>query len=750
VEPHPQSRASSAEDMFVEVFQEAVGFLAAQGLQFQFPLADIEQNPRYIDFALRSPLGHYAFEIDGEYWHDPSSPQVDAAGYRDAMLRQNSLVYEGWKVYRWTDWQLQHERSRVVEQLRLFLERELAAGTLSDLLPLQDGASLSLRDHQVEALQSLQTLRAEGKTIALLTHATGTGKTHVAVMDARRMGGRTLYLAHREQLPRQTEERFAELWPEASSTIFRGGAARPTSHIVLSTVQAVGRNLSRFDSREFDYLIVDEAHHAVAESYRSVLGYFQPRFLLGLTATPDRTDERSLLDVFRQNAHRLDLDEAVRRGILVPIRCLRVETNVDLTRIRFNGIDYRLKDLEECLQVPGRDELVVKTYTKHSIGKSGVCFCVNVDHAERMAREFESAGVKAASVSGRIAADQRKQVLSAYEAGEIQVLCACDILSEGWDSPRTEVLLMARPTLSKIVYLQQLGRGTRKAPGKDHLLVFDFVDISTRYTQALSMHRVFKRTEYRPGALVLAPDDQMADESSLLTAGQTPAAILGIGVFETSLRPIDVFRWQDEAEGMVTAAEVAIALRVDDSTIRERIRRQEIDADLTVRVGDRDHQYFRNDRIAELQQQYGVTPLSEDNIRDLFLQFVDQGDMSASYKPVLLLGMLRCADRSGRVRTQDLVAFFRNYYLGRGRQGLRVEAATKKMARVAELDDLEIERTMLTMPFEKFERKGFFRRMRDLAMVRFAEPLWRGLSAADRGRLVAAAEGQIGAYYSRL
>ena len=194
---------------------------------------------------------------------------------------------------------------------------------------------------------------------------------------------------------------------------------------------------------------------------------------------------------------------------------------------------------------------------------------------------------------------------------------------------------------------------------------------------------------------------------------------------------------------MVTAAELAIALRVDDSTIRDRIRRQEIDADLTVRVGDRDYHYFKNDRIDDLQQQYGVTPLSEDTIRDLFLQFVDQGDMSASYKPVLLLGMLRCADRSGRVRTQDLVSFFRNYYLERGRHGLLVEAVTKKMARVAELDDLEIERTMLTMPFEKFERKGFFGRMRDLAVVRIAEPLWRCLSAADRNRLVSAAEGQI-------
>lgn len=151
-----------------------------------------------------------------------------------------------------------------------------------------------------------------------------------------------------------------------------------------------------------------------------------------------------------------------------------------------------------------------------------------------MASVFKSAGVAASSVSGRMPVNHREEVLSAYEAGEIAVLCACDILNEGWDSPRTEVLLMARPTLSKIVYVQQLGRGTRKAPGKEHLLVLDFVDESTRYAQALSLHRLFKKAEYRAGALVAATEEQLLQEQQMITAGEIPPVILGIGIYDTA------------------------------------------------------------------------------------------------------------------------------------------------------------------------------------------------------------------------
>lgn len=740
----------------MEIFQEAIGFPGAQWLQFQVPFRDLEHRQRYIDFAVQSPLGLYAFEIDGEYFHRPDSPHLAGEDYRDGLTRQNSLVWKGWKVYRWTDVQLAHERDRVVEQLRLFLEREIASGALdkNGLLPMQEGAELALHGHQSEVLAALQHLRAEGKTIALLTHATGTGKTHVAVTDARRCGYRTLYLAHTRNLPGQTAARFKELWPGASIAIYKSGdhASTANAQVVLSTYQGMARNLSRFEPHSFGYIIVDEAHHAVADTFAQVIQHFQPRFLLGLTATPDRPDNRPLLQLFRETAHRLPLEEAIQRGILVPIRCLRVETNVDLHHVRYNGVDYRLKDLEQTIQIPARDELIADMYVKHAIGRRAVCFCVNVDHAERLAQVFSSRGVAAASVSGRVSALERERILASYETGELTVLCACDILNEGWDSPKTEVLLMARPTLSKILYVQQLGRGTRTSPGKESLLVFDFIDKADRYAQSLAVHRIFSKSSYRPGALVAAPDSRLEHEKQIFEKadGSVPPMILGLNIYDTSLQPIDVFRWQDEAAGMMPASELARELRVDDDTIRQRVRRLEITPDLTVPVGGHEYHYFRRDRLDQLLAQYGVQALTDTNTRDLFLDFVRAGDLSASYKPVLLLGMLRAADHSGRVRIQDLVAIFRDFYLDRAKRGLIVEAPKIRMAKVADLSDLDIERTMLAMPFEKFERKGFFRRLKDLAFVRFTEQLWPKLTARDKQGLLQIALAQIDDYYARL
>jgi hypothetical protein len=446
----------------------------------------------------------------------------------------------------------------------------------------------------------------------------------------------------------------------------------------------------------------------------------------------------------------LDLEEAIRREILVPIRCVRVKTNVDLTRVRFNGVDYRIRELEEALQLPGRDAMVAQTYCDHALGKRAVCFCVDVNHAKRMAEAFREAGVAAASVDGSMSAKKRDGLLADYEAGRVTVLCACDILTEGWDSPITEVLLMARPTLSKIVYVQQLGRGTRKAAGKDCLLVFDFIDNTARHAQALSVHALLKKSEYRPGALVAAPDSMLQAESDAFAAGGTPTAISGLHLYAAHLEVVDVFRWQDEAEGMVQASELAIELLVDDETIRDRVRRGDIRPDLSVPIGSREYHYFRRERIPELQKHYGVEPLTAENIRTAFLTFVSAADMAASYKPVLLLGMLECADGSGRVNIAELVAYFRDFYLKRLKEGLRVEAPKIRMANADALTDLQIERVMLGMPFEKFERKRFFRRVKDISMVRFDEALWRRLTAEDKAALRISALQQISIYFDRI
>jgi superfamily II DNA or RNA helicase len=744
------AESSSSEDLFIDIFQETLGFERTQLLIPQYSVTDIYGTNRFIDFAFLSRLDKYAFEIDGEVWHAPDGARVNPKIYRDQLLRQNSLVYQGWKVYRWTDIQLNTERERIQEQLLLFLEREITQGTLDGFLPKQEVGEISLREHQVDALKQLEELRNQGKTIALLTHATGTGKTHVAISHAHYLGLRTLYLAHRKTLVTQTQERFSELWSDATSAIYQKKKSKPGSHIVLSTIQAIADSLNQFDEREFGYIIIDESHHATAETYRKVISYFRAKFILGLTATPERHDGQSLTEIFQNCAHRLELEEAIQRGLLVPIRCIRVKTNVDLSKVRFNGVDYRSNDLGYALKVPDRDRLIVDTYCNHTLGKRAVCFCIDIAHAERMAELFNQQNVQAAHVSGRMAENQKEQILADYRTSKIQVLCACDILNEGWDSPETEVLLMARPTLSKVVYIQQLGRGTRTAPGKEYLLVFDFIDNTSRYTQALSTHRLFNNPHYRPGALVAAPTDMLAEEAATYAKGEKPSVVLGLHLWVDKYETIDIFRWQDEVKEMYQTRELEAELGVADNVVKQWVVTGKLIPDHTIPIGTQTCFYFRKERLDEIQKQFNITPTTKENIKIKFVEFVQDMDMKYSYKPVLLLGLLQLADSSGKIKIPDLVAFFKVFYLKRLQNGEPVEKTGSKMERIAELSDAEIETIMLANPFEKFERRKFVRRLKELTLLKFDPVLWKNLTDQDKTHLKQLAETALLEYYQRL
>jgi superfamily II DNA or RNA helicase len=514
--------------------------------------------------------------------------------------------------------------------------------------------------------------------------------------------------------------------------------------------QLLANSLEKFDVREFGYIVIDESHHAAADTYRKVIGYFRPKFTLGLTATPERHDGQSLIELFQNCAHRLELEDAIGQGLLVPIRCIRVKTNIDLNRIRYNGVDYRSRDLEELLVIPDRDRLIVDTYLNHAMGKRAVCFCINVAHSESMASAFAQAGIKAAFVSGRMGEKQRQQILDAYRAGEIQVLCACDLLNEGWDSPETEVLLMARPTLSKVVYIQQLGRGTRKASGKQYLLVFDFIDNTSRYAQAMNAHRLFKKPNYRPGAFVAAPGDLEAEEEAKFKAGEKPEAIIALHLWAEKYEPIDIFRWQDEVQDMYQSSELETELGTGESVVRRWVEAGKLIPDHSVPIGNRTYYYFRKERLDEIREQFKIEPITKANIRAKFFDFVQQMDMRYSYKPVLLLGLLELADDKGCVHVPDLVQFFKHFYTQRLEKGLVMEQASSRIASITELTDSDIERILLAMPFEKFERRKFFKRRRELTQLQCDRTLWHSLSETDKEALKHIAETALQAYYDRI
>ena len=597
--------SSAPEDLFTDLFTQVFGVEKALLLAPQFPVTDIYGRSRYVDLALRARGEKIAFEVDGLPWHVPDV--VPAEKYEDDLLRQNSLIHQGWRVFRWTDRQVAHEPEHVKEQLALFLERLPGLLSFDDFLPRQEGEVLQLRAHQDDALAALARMRDEGKTIALLDHATGAGKTVTAIADARRLGGRTLWLVHRRDLVTQTHGEFQRLWPEAVTGRYYGGTQETDVDNLVAAIQSLADHLDEFAPGEFQYLVIDEAHHAAADTYRRVLEYFRPCFILGLTATAERADGQDLLELFRNCAHRLTLQEAVERGELVPIRCVRVKTNVDLTRVRYNQIQYNRKDIEETITIPARDRLVVDTYRQHVPGRKAVVFAVNVEHGERLAEEFRRAGVEAQSVSGRMPNREREQYLQAFRQGLLRVLCACDILNEGWDCPDVEALFMARPTLSRVVYLQQLGRGTRKAPGKECLVVFDFVDNASRYNQSLGIHRVLGNNRYRAGGLVLAPQHLLEAEEQALSRGERPTAVLEIGLWARDYEPIDIFNWQESLAGMVSLPDIERELGVAEGRVRGAVERGQVKPDHTLELGERTYLYFHRDRIEEVRVAIGAS-----------------------------------------------------------------------------------------------------------------------------------------------
>ena len=526
---------------------------------------------------------------------------------------------------------------------------------------------------------------------------------------------------------------------------------QPNAHVVCGSVQSVALHLDEFRDDAFDYLIVDEAHHASADTYQKILSYFKPAFTLGLTATPERTDDgKVILDIFKNTAHKLDIQTAVEIGELVPIRCIRIHTNIDLTKVRFNSVQYNIRDLESKIYVPERNRLIVDTWLQYVRDKRTVVFCASVKHADQIAELFREAGVRAASVSGGMKQAERKEFQDKFVSREIQVLCACDLLNEGWDCPETEVLFMARPTMSRVLYTQQLGRGMRLYPGKESLMVFDFVDNASQYNMPQSLHRLFKLKEYRPGQLAVAPGARKAAEAELYAKGEKPEALIDWPVDATDYELVDIFNWQDEAEEMISQMEFVRRVDVQTETIERYVREGKLVPDLVVPMSEhRTFKYFKEETLEKYAAQYGWTLIDDSNRKELFLDMIRQMDMSYSYKPVLIKAILLYADDKGRIKLDDIVSYFHSYYEGRRASGLVVEKKNSIFAKGG-YTDKEAERNILANPFKRFEDMQMLRHTKTLGIVQVDDAVWKKLTKEEKAEIERICDEKLAGYFGRM
>ena len=744
---------SAAEDLFIDLFADAFGAEKAGYLYSQYHFYDIYQNSRYADFVLENGPRRVAIEIDDEASHNRQL--VSSGKFYDDLLKQNSMVHLGWDVYRWAVRQMQNQPDLVKDELRVFLGNHPLFREIEDYLPTQrgkalDGTNLELKEHQEAALKALEAMRDNSETIALLYHATGTGKTTTAVLDAKRCGGRVLFIAHTQELVDQATKRFRELWLNTTVGRYCDVVKQPRAHVVCGSVQSVALHLEEFKDDDFDYLIVDEAHHAAADTYQKVLSYFKPSFTLGLTATPERADDKSILDIFKHTAHKLDIQNAVEIGELVPVRCIRIHTNIDLTKVRFNSVQYNIRDLESKIYVPERNKLIVDTWLQYVRDKRTVVFCASVKHAEQIADLFRNEGIKAAAVSGGMKKSERMEFQAKFVNREIQVLCACDLLNEGWDCPEIEVLFMARPTMSKVLYTQQLGRGMRLYEGKESLMVFDFVDNASQYNAPYSLHRLFRLKDYQPGKLAVAPGARKAAEDDLYAKGEKPEALLDWPVDATDYELVDIFNWQEEAAGMISQMEFVRRVDVQTETIERYVREGKLIPDLVVPMSEhRTFKYFKEETLEKYAKQYGWRLIDDSNRKDLFMEMIRQMDMSYSYKPVLIKAILLYADEKGRVKLDDIVSYFRTFYEGRRTAGLPVEKQNSIFTKGG-YTDADAKRNILSNPFKRFEDMQMLRHTKTLGIIQVEETVWKHLTAEEKDEIGRICEEKLTAYYGRL
>ncbi|TGN68545.1 DUF3427 domain-containing protein [Paracoccus liaowanqingii] len=328
---------------------------------------------------------------------------------------------------------------------------------------------------QQAALDALHATRLVGRKRGLVVLATGLGKTWLAAFDSQPFK-RVLFVAHREEILSQAMSSFRRIRPEARFGRYDGGQKDEAAEILFASIQTIGRveHLRRFAPDAFDYIVVDEFHHASAASYRGLLAHFTPAFLLGLTATPDRNDGADLLSLCDNNlVHHCDLFEGIQAGLLAPFRYLGVPDDVDYDQIPWRSSQFDPTALEAALATEARAANALEQFHLHREGPA-IGFCCSVRHAEFMAAWFRDAGLRAVAVHSCPGSAPRSTSLEQLGRGEIDILFAVDMFNEGVDVPNIGTVMMLRPTESAIIWLQQLGRGLRRVEGK-LLRVIDYI-----------------------------------------------------------------------------------------------------------------------------------------------------------------------------------------------------------------------------------------------------------------------------------
>ena len=479
----PSAKSTYSNRIFIEeIWFKMFGERGLDYLDNEVAFKDFENKARRIDFVVKTKTGEYAIEVDDFQTHAGASPKKQS----EDELKKNSLreKYKD-KFITITKYDIEHDRRRA--------KNTLSRAFIADPdLNRNSGEKIEPHDIQIETLTLLKKTRAEGKNKGLVCYATGLGKTYLSAFDAKEINGKTLFVVHRDEILTKAEESFRRVWPEIEKDtgFFNAEKKETNKKVIFASIQTLYKknNLELFKPNEFNYIILDETHHAADSNitYKNVLNYFKPKFLLGLTATPERADEFDILKNFYNNNLIIEIDQkqAIDGGYLVPVHCSFLYDNVDYTKIRWNNRKYNEDDLNKFLIIPKRDKLIFEEFKKLSPSpKKTLVFCVNIKHAERMNALFRNSGLNSCAIhsdTSILKKEERKKLTKDYTNNKIDIACVVDIFNEGIDIEQIDCLLVIRPTESPTIAIQQLGRGLRLSKGKSVLRVLNFIGKNQR------------------------------------------------------------------------------------------------------------------------------------------------------------------------------------------------------------------------------------------------------------------------------
>lgn len=355
-----------------------------------------------------------------------------------------------------------------------------------------------IRDFQQEGITKVFDALKNGIKRQLMVYATGLGKTFTSTCIMKEFK-RTLWITHVEELIIQSARAIVHENPTATVGIIKQERFDIDHDIVVASIQTLHRRLEKIDPNTFDCIVIDEAHLAMAPTWLKAIGHFKPKLLLGLTATPERLDGISLGNLFDQITIEKGIDYGIQEGYLVELEGVRVSTNVDLDKVRTTAGELNSGDLSRTINTPERNRQIVSKWQEYCPDTSTIAFCVDMKHAQDLCEAFNNKGISSRFVvSDERLCPDRKEVIAGFKRGDFKVLTNVMILTAGFDHPPVETIITARPTKSKTVFLQQVGRGTRpivdvsletkdlrreviKLSGKKKCTILDIVDATNRH-----------------------------------------------------------------------------------------------------------------------------------------------------------------------------------------------------------------------------------------------------------------------------